>query len=152
MKDNGSRKSGTKQGLRVLPGGLLHEVPESAGLFVSAEATDTRLMGVTGLHMIRLKEGIPFHQFFLLDADEYNLDDYNSIYTDSEKDAGAIGTAMFGALGGKMVPVTEREAFFLVSQYMKRSLHLYQSLPEPAEEYMYMSEVEIGRASCRERV
>ncbi len=139
MKDNGSRKSGTKQGLRILPGGLLHEVPESAGLFVSAEATDTRLMGVTGLHMIRHKEGIPFHQFFLLDADEYNLDDYNSIYTDSEKDAGAIGTAMFGALGGKMVPVTEREAFFLVSQYMKRSLHLYQSLPEPAEEYMYMS-------------
>ena len=42
--------------------------------FVLAEATDTRLMGVTGLHLHHRFDEDDVHQFFLLDAEEFGLE------------------------------------------------------------------------------
>ena len=71
--------------------------------FVSAEITDTRLMGVVGLHIHwEVKEAgdwNSFHQFFYFDAEEYGLDSYRSYRGEDEDEVENIIDSMFGGLG-----------------------------------------------------
>ena len=115
--------------------------------FVSAHITDTRLMGVVGLHIHwEVKEaGVPvgFHQFFYFDAEEYGLDSYRSYRGDNELAVEAIIDAMFGGLGGRMIPLTSQEAQFLVQDFVRDSQLMGLSLPEPREEYAFLLKDEI---------
>ena len=115
--------------------------------FVSAEITDTRLMGVVGLH-IRWEEKSAgewgnFHQFFYFDAEEYGLDSYRSCRSDNADEVEGIIDTMFGGLGGRMIPLTEREAQFLVQDFARDVKMMGLRLPEPQEEYAFLLEPEI---------
>jgi len=115
--------------------------------FVSAEITDTRLMGVVGLHIHwEVKEAgflTGFHQFFYFDAEEYGLDSYRSYRGDDEDEVEIIIDSMFGGLGGKMVALTEREAQFLVQDFVRDTQLMRLRLPEPREEYAFLLEPEL---------
>ena len=115
--------------------------------FVSAEITDTRLMGVVGLHIHwEVKEAGDwngFHQFFYFDAEEYGLDSYRSYRGEDEDEVENIIDSMFGGLGGKMVALTEREALFLVHDCVRDAKMMGLRLPEPREEYAPLLEPEI---------
>ena len=50
----------------VIEGNLIIDPLEAGGSFVSAEVTNTRLMGVIGVHILRDRGGDSFHQFFSL--------------------------------------------------------------------------------------
>ncbi len=66
------------------------DLPLSPGIaggdFVMAEATDTRLMGVVGLHVLRRQKNEDFHQLFYLDFEEYGLDEYRSYHIINDTD------------------------------------------------------------------
>ena len=115
--------------------------------FVSAEITDTRLMGVVGLHIHwevkETGEWNGFHQFFYFDAEEYGLDSYRSYRGEDEDEVENIIDSMFGGLGGKMVALTEREALFLVQDFVRDAKMMGLRLPEPREEYAPLLEPEI---------
>ena len=115
--------------------------------FVSAEITDTRLMGVVGLHIHwevkETGEWNCFHQFFYFDAEEYGLDSYRSYRSEDEDEVENIIDSMFGGLGGKMVALTEREALFLVQDFVRDAKMMGLRLPEPREEYAPLLEPEI---------
>ena len=115
--------------------------------FIYAGITDTRLMGVVGLHIHwETKDaGIltGFHQFFYFDAEEYGLDSYRSYRGDDMEEVETIIDAMFGGLGGKMIGLTEREALFLVQDFVRDARLMGLRLPEPKEEYAPLLEPEI---------
>ena len=110
--------------------------------FVSAYVTDTRLMGVVGLHIHweLLENGAPvdFHQYFYFDAEEYGLDSYRSYRGDDELAILTMEESRFGGLGGRNVALTQREAQYLVQDFCRDSEMMGVQLPQPREEYEYL--------------
>lgn len=110
--------------------------------FISAYVTDTRLMGVAGLHLHweLLEDGMPvnLHQFFYFDAEEYGLDAYKSYIGDDNAAITAMEESMFGGLGGKKRSLTQREAVYLVQDFCRDSQLLGVSLPDPKDEYAFL--------------
>ncbi|MBB6216385.1 hypothetical protein HNQ80_002485 [Anaerosolibacter carboniphilus] len=106
--------------------------------FIEAYATNTRLMGVVGLIIKWETElGETFHQFFHLDAEEFGLDDYISILSGSEESVEMTAANMMGGLGGKTVALREKEAVYLIQQFIEKSKQFNEELPEPIHEYEY---------------
>ena len=127
--------------LQLIDGGL-KEAPVK-GTFVLAEATNTRLMGVVGLHMHYKFGKDNIHQFFYFDAEEYGFDDYNGIVTDNRDSEGRVESTknhMFGALGGKWVKLTESEGLHLVGYYTAFNIDRQIEFPEGVEEYAWLVE------------
>ena len=127
--------------LQVLEGGKKSEY--SSDLFISAEATDTRLMGVVGLHTHYAFGEDHVHQFFYFDAEEYGLDDYTGFATkegEGESEIESIKTQMFGALGGKWVNLTENEALYLIGYYTAFNQERGIEFPEDITEYAWLIE------------
>ncbi|MCT4604981.1 MAG: hypothetical protein N4A64_02590 [Marinisporobacter sp.] len=112
--------------------------------FLKAYVTNTRLMGVIGLWIKwERKDGKIFHQFFHLDAEEYGLDDYESIYGEDLIEIEKIKGRMMGGLGGRFVPVNERETKYLIKSYVKKNEIRNESLPEPQWEYEFLIKNEV---------
>lgn len=110
--------------------------------FISAYVTDTRLMGVVGLHLHweLLAEGMSLnlHQFFYFDAEEYGIDDYKSYVGDDSAEVLSIEESMFGSLGGRKNSLTQREAKYLIQDFCRDSQLLGVPLPEPKSEYEFL--------------
>ena len=51
-----------------------------------------------------------FHQFFYFDAEEYGFETYKSLWVNDRKSVEAIEHSMIDCLGGRKIPVAEREA------------------------------------------
>ena len=85
--------------------------------FVDAEVTDTRLMGVLGLHIHWLvSEGFEqrhVHQFYYYDVVEIGLDFVASVNGNDGAKVSKELKADFGGLGAHMVPLSEAEARYL---------------------------------------
>ena len=131
----------TKHSFKLIKGGAVDIPKASAGnqSFVSAYATDTRLMGVVALS-IHWKVHLPddsedLYQFFYFDAEEYGLDTYQSLQGDDPVALDILEQGLIGGLGGKKVPVTQREALFLVQSFASEGKKLNVPLPEPISEY-----------------
>lgn len=115
-------------------------------VFLSAEATDTRLMGVSALSILwnvfpyaDSDDGAyHFHQFFYYDAEEYGLDSYRSMRGDDKLALETMQKAMIGGLGGTNVRLTEREARYLVQSYVRGSRAMRAELAEPVQEYDFL--------------
>lgn len=121
--------------LTVIEGNLLIDPRDACGDFVSAEITDTRLMGVLGLHVFRKQNDVPFHQFFYLDTEEYGLDDYQSFLDMNSIDADKKKAELFGALGGNWTYIEEKEALFLIKHYSRINIRQKLPFPEGIDEY-----------------
>ncbi len=135
--------------LQVLEGGKKDS--SQGAIFVEAEATNTRLMGVVGLHTHYLFGEDHVHQFFYFDAEEYGFDDYKGFATSSEKadsqeeaQVEAIKTQMFGALGGKWIDLTEEEALYLIGYYVAFNQENSIEFPDQVAEYLWLVEASQG--------
>lgn len=128
----------------VIEGNLIIDPLEAGGSFVSAEVTNTRLMGVIGLHILRDRSGDPFHQFFYIDTEEYGLDDYQSFLKMEPADVEKKKIELFGALGGSWNPVTEKEALYLVKRASMINSKQKLTLPEGVSEYRPIIESNIA--------
>ena len=152
------------QNFSVLRGELPLSPTLAGGDFVSAEATNTRLMGVVGVHIVRNNEAGDYHQLYYLDFEEYGFDDYRSFQlsdhgqarTDSsdtysktnnshEEDDSPFSTYsevkdniadMFGGLGGECIELTERQAVYIIGEAAKLNTKYDSEFPEGIEEYM----------------
>lgn len=124
-----------KTKLTVIEGNLLIDPMDAGGVFIFAESTATRLMGVLGVHTVRQKEETLFHQFFYIDTEEYGLDDYQSLLNPSPEDVEKKKAELFGALGGTWVELTEKESLFLIKHYSLINKVQKLPLPEGISEY-----------------
>ncbi|MBO4235292.1 MAG: hypothetical protein J5928_02445 [Firmicutes bacterium] len=129
---------------KVIEGNLIIDPVEAGGDFIYAEAIDTRLMGVVGLHILRDRGGAPFHQFFYIDTEEYGLDDYQSFLKMEREDVEKKKTELFGALGGEWKEVTEKEALYMVKQAARINAKYKLPLPEGSGEYRAILESDIA--------
>lgn len=132
-----------KKNFEVIKGGISATFTATERTFVSAYATDTRLMGVvaTCMHW-RLKNDtqvVNFYQFFYYDAEEYGLDTYKSFIGNSDdEELESIEHTLIGGLGATKVPLTEDEARFLICHFAKTNHRLNQPLPEGHPQYLFL--------------
>ncbi len=119
--------------LQLIKGGLY---PGSYGRykFIEGKATDTRLMGVVGVHLVwedsaSADQG-PLHQFYYFDYEELGLD-YLRIYVGSdEREIADILKENFGGLGASYVSLTERESRYIVKFFAEDTKAKGEQLPE----------------------
>ena len=134
------------EGLTVVEGGL--RPPDDPrvcyGDFVMAEVTDTRLMGVIGLHVCREKGDDVIHQFFYLDAEEYGIDEYTSVCNCGPSKVQEIKKASFGALGGSWNEISEAQAEFLIKDFILFTDMVGLPLPDPAKEYVEIADRDVS--------
>ncbi len=111
-------------------------------------STDTRLMGVIGLELSWTVTGgyedpeenaLPesFRQIFYLDCEAGFIDTYHECYGPEDYHFHRERSRLISALGGSLVPLTEKEARFLIQSYsgIKGSR---TRLPEGASNYTFL--------------
>lgn len=137
----------SKNNFKVLKGGLLDSAVSSRKLFVSAYVTNTRLMGVLGMYIhFKLPDNQTLedlHQFFYFDAEDYGFESYHSVLgSDSEKVL-ELENMVTGGLGGEKIPLTLREAQYLLQEYVRFNKKAHLPLPEGKKEYGFLLEQDI---------
>ena len=111
---------------------------------IAAEATDTRLMGVVGMHLgwqlrdiadihdesakkalsLLLGESnivTEFHQFYYYEAEENGLESLSEIWSGDPREIRLAKDRNFGGLGGNLMPLSEREACYLIGLFVNMS-------------------------------
>lgn len=135
-----------KSPFSIIRGGLAETASDSRKVFVSSYITDTRLMGVVGVYIHWLlpenTTQTHFHQLFYFDAEEYGFDTYKSVLTCEDGSGLAelrdVENALLGGLGGKQVNLSEREARYMVQEYVALNRRMNLPLPESYEEYRFL--------------
>ncbi len=134
----------TKQNFKVLRGGL--NVPPNVveQNFIDGYVTDTRYMGVVGLYMhyqVAYRSApddiTELHQFFYFETEEYGLEEYSSIKGDDPESLVKLEANLFGGLGGKNIPVTEKEGLYLLQTFVDFNRTHNLPLPDEKEEYIF---------------
>ncbi len=130
----------------VIEGGLRAEARSASHKFITAQVTDTRLMGVCYVKAhwrIESSSGdTDLIQFFYFDWQEFGLDSYESL--SGVLDSKMLGLAetieqgMSGGLGGEKNPITERELRALVQEFAGFSKEHSIPLPEKSEEFEFL--------------
>ncbi len=133
-----------KSDLKVLRGGLLDTAITSRKDFVSAYVTNTRLMGVIGMHIhFHLPDNEvlqDFHQFFYFDAEEYGFETYKSLLGDDADKIKEIEGSLIGGLGGEKIPLSYEEAKAILHEYVLYNVTKNLPLPEGLAEYRFLLE------------
>lgn len=131
-----------KHNFTIIDGGLKLPPGIDNRRFISAYATDTRLMGVVGLYMCWeiTKYGIPekYHHFFYLESEESGLESCVSVYGDNIDELRAAEVSLIGGLGGKKIELTERECMCLLSEFADINRRLKLPLPDNHQEYAFL--------------
>ncbi len=131
-----------KTGFTVI-GQPARKLPLEYYRMISAEATNTRLMGVVGMHLgwklEDLAEGsedaaraaelilgesnivTEFHQFYYYEAEEYGLESLSEIWSSDPREIRLAKDRNYGGLGGRFMPLSEREAACLIDRFIKVS-------------------------------
>ncbi len=124
-----------KSTLKILPGGRSEYLYEDVR-FVSGEVTDTRLMGVLGMH---LHWELPYpaaepnlHQYYYYDIEELGLETYRTYTGDDPLAVELACKNLFGGLGARMIPLSERESRYLAAEFVNETKRKKQMLPEEA--------------------
>ena len=104
--------------------------------FVSAYVTNTRLMGVIGMHIhFKLPDNEmldDFHQFFYFDAEEYGFETYRSVVGNDQDKIKEIEGSLIGGLGGEKVSLNFEEAKAILHEYVLFNVTRNLPLPEGA--------------------
>ncbi len=117
-----------KPELSVLTGGRKRPANRSIKnyRYVAGFATDTRLMGVIGMELtwtffdqVNSSENEPvlFRQIFYLDCEDRFIDTYYESYGPDDAALRKERNRLVASLGGSFVPVSEKEARFLIQSY-----------------------------------
>lgn len=133
--------------LKIIKGGNTGPANAEKTIFESAYVTDTRLMGVVGVHIHWILENpscdYDMHQFFYFDAEEYGLETYKSYVGNETLPLSIMEKAIIGGLGGKKMDLTERQARWLVQQFVHETRLLKAPLADPFSEYEFVLDPEI---------
>lgn len=101
-------------------------------------------MGVLGMYIhFELPENNAMkdiHQFFYFDVEEYGFEEYQSVKDGNLKQVESIENSLIGGLGGENMPVTLREAQYILQKYVKYNRKHGLSLPEGTAEYGFLLE------------
>ncbi len=132
--------------LKVLKGGksssLINEYRYAGG-----EITDTRLMGVVGMHLHWIlpydTEDRDLHQFYYYDIEELGLESMAVYIGDDEIAVEVTGKSIFGGLGGRLQPLNEREARYLANTMVAETKRRGQLLPEEARDLEFITGVPV---------
>lgn len=124
-----------KVNLTVLEGGYGRKL-HSGYHFVSAEATNTRLMGVVGIHVIWQKsEEEYYHELYHLDFESYGIDGYESFTDPDETFLSHQIKSMMGGLGGEFVSLEAREVRILLQSAVAVAPECLGEYPEVEEAF-----------------
>ncbi|MEG1584911.1 MAG: hypothetical protein RR361_07665, partial [Anaerovorax sp.] len=127
---------------KVIKGGISATFTAKERTFVSAYATDTRLMGVVAICIHwKLKNDsqvVDFYQFFYYDAEDYGLDTYKSFIGNDDDELESIERTLIGGLGATKIQLTEDEVRFLINHFAKTNYRLNQPLPEGKKQYVFL--------------
>ena len=139
----------------LIKGGLSTPGESEKKRFVSAYATNTRLMGVVGLY-IRWETqagntAADFHQFFYFDAEEYGFESYRSISGNDSMEIEFIENTLMGGLGGEKVDITQKEACFLIQSYAEINRRLSIPFPEEKKEYAFLLNYPVTLSNVEKR-
>lgn len=128
---------------RVIKGGIDIPKTEHGRTFISGHATNTRLMGVIGLELTWdvLKDSRieKLQQIFYLDCEEFGIESYIEGFGDAPAEVIEERTRLYGALGGDSVPVTEKEARFLIQSHLQINSKYNQPLPDRCDRFMFLT-------------
>ncbi len=131
-----------KSNFTVIKGGL--ELPPGidSRRFVSAYATDTRLMGALCMYIKweieRYGVSEDYHQFFYFDSEEYGFENFISIYGNDYDAIRAAEISLMCGLGGQKTELSLRECMCLFSKFA--DMNTRKNLPFPGDflEYSFL--------------
>ena len=128
--------------LKLIKGGKVNSGSDYT--YISGCVTDTRLMGVLGLHLHwkYLPQGETeyshLHQYFYYDIEEIGLDSIKVYDFDDEESARLAEKASFGGLGAEMRNVSEKEGRYLVCSFVEGTKKKDQPLPPEAADLSFI--------------
>ena len=128
--------------LKLIKGGKVNSGSDYT--YISGCVTDTRLMGVLGLHLHWKylpqgeKEYSHLHQYFYYDIEEIGLDSIKVYDFDDEESARLAEKASFGGLGAEMRNVSEKEGRYLVCSFVEGTKKKDQPLPPEASDLSFI--------------
>ncbi len=105
----------------VIKGGRTSAADARTYKFISGSSTNTRLMGVLGIELTWTytdghKKGT-LQQVFYLDCESHIIDTYTECLDSETEEFAKARRRLRAALGGRIVPIEEKEARFLVQSY-----------------------------------
>ncbi len=113
-------------------------------ILAKGEITDTRLMGVLGMH---LHWTIPeegdyrdLHQFFYYDIEELGLEELDIYNGNDVLTINMAQQSRFGGLGAEMKLLSEREARWAVCRMISETRRMGHPLPPEAESLAFITE------------
>lgn len=126
----------------VIRGGKETSRTGTVRTLLRARATDTRLMGVIGLDMTwevqKNSRTEIVEQIFYLDSEEYGIESFLEGFGLDSDEIEEERNRLYGSLGGSLVPVSEREARFLLQAHACINTRCSQPLPEGREKYAFL--------------
>ncbi len=138
---------------KVIDGGLSEGSRDSRKKFISAQITNTRLMGVVGIFvhwkLTENETNTEFYQCFYLDAEEYGFDSYEYVVGPDDQEtrtkAEKLADRLMGGLGGVRIEISEREARSLIQEYVMINVKKDIDIPEEAEiDFIMKPEVKLS--------
>ena len=138
---------------KVIDGGLSEGSRDSRKKFISAQITNTRLMGVVGIFvhwkLTENETNTEFYQCFYLDAEEYGFDSYEYVVGPDDQEtrtkAEKLADRLMGGLGGVRIEISEREARSLIQEYVMINVKRDIDIPEEAEiDFIMKPEVKLS--------
>lgn len=157
----------TEMTLRVLDGGQSLDIRNSNRHFISAYATDTRLMGVLAVYAHWHLDNWPeddkskgnadgtaetssdivwgdLHQFFYIDCEESGIETYHEVRESDTKKIDMIEQMLIGGLGATKIDLTEGELRQLMCHWRRFNLAHGLPLPEKESHYDFIFEADRG--------
>jgi hypothetical protein len=146
-----------KSDLKVIVGGVDAAASGGAREFISAYATDSRLMGVfvvyihweqkayPGMSADAALAGLPgpgdmidLHQFFYIETTEVGVESYKSVWGEAAIKLMETEQSMIGGLGADKIDLSEREARLLIREYAKYNKRFGERMPDGEAEYSFI--------------
>lgn len=125
----------SKPKLTVLEGGYGRKL-HSGYHFVKARATNTRMMGVVGLHVVWRKSAeIEIHELYHLDFESYGIDGYESHVNPDAYYIDHRILKMMGGLGGIFIALEARAVRILLQSAVRKAPECLGEYPEIEEAF-----------------
>ncbi len=140
-----------KSDLKIIKGGIPSDINLLRKDFVSAYATDTRLMGVLAVYArwniskpssVFPEESDQLHQFFYIDCEEAGLETYTSHPGTDTIGIEFTEQALVGGLGAERIELNERALRGLLCHWCKFNEKHSLPMPDNYPEYRFLLEPE----------
>ncbi|MDO5441937.1 MAG: hypothetical protein Q4F55_05235 [Bacillota bacterium] len=127
--------------VKVVKGGLDEGNPNRYK-FISGAVSDTRLMGVTAMHLVFEDQILPqqplFHLFFYFDYEELGLETLRTLHSSDDKEIERGVRECFAGLGAQLVTIDEAEGYYYAKWMVDETKRKKQPLPSNIKEIQFI--------------